>query len=103
MPNVEGRSLRDLLDAGPLPIAEAVRIACDVASALDFAHRRGIIHRDIKPENALLHEGVPMVTDFGIGKALGGVAGDNLTQAGMSVGTPAYMSPLGVPTPIFVS
>ncbi len=93
MPNVEGRSLRDLLDAGPLAISDAVRIACDVASALDFAHRRGVVHRDIKPENVLLHEGVPMVTDFGIGKALGGVVGDTLTQAGMSVGTPAYMSP----------
>jgi serine/threonine-protein kinase len=93
MPTVEGRSLRDMLDAGPLPIADAVRIACDVASALDFAHRRGVVHRDIKPENVLLHEGVPMVTDFGIGKALGGVLSDNLTQAGMSLGTPAYMSP----------
>jgi serine/threonine-protein kinase len=93
MPNVDGRSLRDSLNGGPLPIGDAIRIAADIASALDFAHRHGVVHRDIKPENVLLHEGVPMVTDFGIGKALGGVVGDTLTQAGMSVGTPAYMSP----------
>ena len=94
MPKVEGRSLRDRLDAeGPLPVAEAVAIACEVAGALDHAHRHGVIHRDIKPENIMLQDGHALVTDFGIGKALSEVRGESLTQAGMGIGTPAYMSP----------
>ena len=93
MPNVEGQSLRDRLDAErQLPIAEAVRIACEIAAALDHAHHHGIVHRDIKPENVLLQGGHALVADFGIGKALSETNGQG-TQAGVSVGTPAYMSP----------
>ena len=94
MPNVEGHSLRDrLANERLLPIAEAVRIASEVARALDYAHRQGVVHRDIKPENIMLQDGQALVADFGIGKALSAIDGHSLTQAGMSVGTPAYMSP----------
>ena len=94
MPNVEGASLRDRLDqTKQLPVDEAVRIASEVAGALDYAHRHGVVHRDIKPENIMLHDGHAMVADFGIGKALSAGEGQSLTQTGMSVGTPAYMSP----------
>jgi serine/threonine-protein kinase len=100
MPNVEGQSLRDRLDVErQLPIADAVRIACEIASALDYAHRHGIVHRDIKPENVMLHDGHVLVADFGIGKALAASADQRshrakaLTEAGVSIGTPAYMSP----------
>ncbi|HEX5385531.1 MAG TPA: protein kinase [Gemmatimonadales bacterium] len=94
MPFVEGESLRDRLHgATPLPVEEAVRIARDVAAALDYAHRHGVVHRDIKPENVMLHEGEAMVTDFGIAKAVSAAGGENLTQTGLAVGTPAYMSP----------
>jgi serine/threonine-protein kinase len=94
MPRVAGRSLRDRLDdAKQLPVDEAVRIASEVAGALDYAHRHGVVHRDIKPENIMLQDGHALVADFGIGKALSTVAGEAVTQVGMSVGTPAYMSP----------
>jgi serine/threonine-protein kinase len=94
MPNVQGQSLRDRLEAeGPLPVADAVRIAAEVAGALDHAHRHQVVHRDIKPENIMLQDGHALVADFGIGKAVSEAEGDTLTQAGMSVGTPAYMSP----------
>ena len=94
MPLVSGESLRDRLDRERrLPVADAVRIAAEVAAALDHAHRHGIVHRDIKPENILLQDGHAVVADFGIGKALSAAADDGVTQAGMSVGTPAYMSP----------
>src|SRR5690348_8386636 len=94
MPRVEGESLRDRLLRSPhLPVNEAVHIAVEVADALDYAHRHGVVHRDIKPENIMLQDGHALVADFGIGKALSDVAGDALTQVGMSVGTPAYMSP----------
>ena len=94
MPNVDGASLRDRLDqTNQLPIEEAVRIATEVAGALDYAHRHGVVHRDIKPENIMLHEGHALVADFGIGKALSAGEGPAITQTGMSVGTPAYMSP----------
>ena len=92
MPNMEGRSVRERLDREKqLPLEEALKITREVASALDYAHRHQVVHRDIKPENILLHEGAAMVADFGIGKALSG--GASITQTGMSVGTPAYMSP----------
>jgi eukaryotic-like serine/threonine-protein kinase len=94
MPAVDGKSLRELLAETPqLQIADAVRICKEVASALQYAHRNGIVHRDIKPENILLHDGHALVADFGIGKALSEADGTGFTQVGMSVGTPAYMSP----------
>ncbi len=94
MPNVEGHSLRDRLDRDRLlPVDEAVHIAKEVAGALDYAHRHEVLHRDIKPENIMLQDGHALVADFGIGKALSGSAGETATQVGVSVGTPAYMSP----------
>src|SRR5260221_9419309 len=93
MPYVEGESLRERLDREKqLPIDEAVHHARSIASALDYAHRQNIIHRHIKPENVMLYEGEAMVMDFGIAKAVS-IAGDTLTQTGMMVGTPAYVSP----------
>jgi eukaryotic-like serine/threonine-protein kinase len=74
-------------------VDEAVRIGCQVAVALDYAHRQGVIHRDIKPENIMLHEGEAMVTDFGVALAVREAAGERLTESGLSVGTPQYMSP----------
>jgi TolB-like protein/Flp pilus assembly protein TadD len=94
MPFVEGESLRDRLRREKqLPVDEALRIAREAADALDYAHRHGVIHRDIKPENILLTEGHALVADFGIGKALGGASEAQLTETGLTVGTPAYMSP----------
>ena len=94
LPYVRGESLRDkLMREKQLPIDEAVRIATQVASALDYAHRQGVIHRDIKPENILLHEGEAVVADFGIALAVQETGGKRLTQSGMSLGTPLYMSP----------
>ena len=94
MPYVEGESLRQRLERGkPLPVEEAVHIARGVAAALDYAHRQQVVHRDIKPENVMLHEGEPLVTDFGIAKAVTAAAAQSLTQTGTAVGTPAYMSP----------
>jgi serine/threonine-protein kinase len=93
MPYVEGESLRDRLTREKqLPISDAVRIATEVAGALDYAHRHGIIHRDIKPENILLHDGRALVADFGIALAASS-AGGRMTETGMSLGTPTYMSP----------
>ncbi|MEO6056545.1 MAG: protein kinase [Gemmatimonadales bacterium] len=94
MPVVDGESLRQrLLREGQLPVDEAVRIAHTAADALEFAHANGIVHRDIKPENILLFAGEPMVADFGIALALDRVGQERLTQTGLSLGTPAYMSP----------
>ena len=94
MPYVEGESLRArLAREKQLPIEEAVRIATAVASALDYAHRHGVIHRDLKPENILLHEGQPLVADFGIALAVSKAGGNRITQTGLSLGTPQYMSP----------
>jgi serine/threonine protein kinase len=94
MPFVEGESLRDRLSREKqLPVPDAVRIATEVASALDYAHRHGVIHRDIKPENILLHDGSALVADFGIALAASKAGGTRITETGMSVGTPHYMSP----------
>jgi Tol biopolymer transport system component/tRNA A-37 threonylcarbamoyl transferase component Bud32 len=94
MPFVEGESLRDRLNREKqLPIPDAVRIAGEVASALDYAHRHGVIHRDIKPENILLHDGQALVADFGIALAVTAAGGTRLTETGLSLGTPYYMSP----------
>ena len=95
MPYVEGESLRARLNSdGQLALKEALRIAREAAQALNYAHQHQIIHRDIKPENILLTgDGSTLVADFGIARAIGGDAGEALTQTGLSVGTPAYMSP----------
>ena len=94
MPYVEGESLRERLDRQKqLPVEEAVHHTSAIASALDYAHRQGIIHRDIKPENVMLYEGEAMVMDFGIAKALSAAGSDTLTQTGVMIGTPAYVSP----------
>jgi serine/threonine protein kinase/tetratricopeptide (TPR) repeat protein len=94
MPFVEGQTLRDLLDRErQLPLEDALRIVGSVADALSYAHGRGVIHRDIKPENILLENGHAVVADFGIAHAVSESGGDNLTRAGMVLGTPLYMSP----------
>jgi hypothetical protein len=95
MPYIEGESLRDrLVREKQLPVADAVRIATEVAGALDYAHRHDVIHRDIKPENILLHEGRALVADFGIALAASrSDGGSRMTETGMSLGTPHYMSP----------
>ena len=96
MPFVSGESLRDRLRREPegrIPIAEATRIGAEIADALDFAHRHGVIHRDIKPENILLEDGHAVVADFGVARALRLAESPTLTETGVSIGTPAYMSP----------
>ncbi|MDH4133021.1 MAG: serine/threonine protein kinase, partial [Gemmatimonadota bacterium] len=94
MPFIDGETLRSKLDRETqLGIDEAVSITTAVADALDYAHRHNVIHRDIKPENILLHDGRPMVADFGIALALSAAAGGRMTETGMSLGTPHYMSP----------
>jgi len=94
MPYVEGETVRDRISREKqLPVADAVRIAGEVASALDYAHRHNVIHRDIKPENILLHDGRALVADFGIALAASNAGGTRMTETGMSLGTPHYMSP----------
>jgi len=95
MPYVQGESLRDRLRREKqLPVEDAVRIAHEVADALDYAHRQGVIHRDIKPENILLHDGRALVADFGIALAAArSDGGTRMTETGMSLGTPHYMAP----------
>ena len=94
MPYVEGESLRDRLTREKqLPVEDALRIVREAALALEYAHQHGVVHRDIKPENILLtSDGSTLVADFGIARAIGG-GGESLTETGMAVGTPAYMSP----------
>jgi len=94
MPYVKGQSLRHRLHREkPLPIEEAIAVTRDAALALGHAHAQGVIHRDVKPENILLYEGEAMVADFGIALAVSGTAGQRLTERGVWVGTPEYMSP----------
>ncbi len=94
MPYVDGETLRQrLIREGPLPVAEALRLVRETGEALHYAHGEGLIHRDVKPENVLLSQGHALVADFGIARAAGVAAGDRLTQTGLSMGTPAYMSP----------
>jgi eukaryotic-like serine/threonine-protein kinase len=94
MPYIEGETIREKLNReGQFGIDEAVKITTEVADALDYAHRHGVIHRDIKPENILLHDGRPMVMDFGIALAVSAAAGGRMTETGLSLGTPHYMSP----------
>ena len=94
MPFIEGETLRDRLEREKqLPVDEAIRIATDVAEALHSAHKQGVIHRDVKPANILLSEGRPLVADFGIALAVSAAGGGRLTETGLSMGTPYYMSP----------
>jgi len=94
MPFVQGETLRArLARERQLPVDESVRLAREVASALDYAHRQGVIHRDVKPENILLHDGSALVADFGISLAVSAAGGPRMTQTGLSLGTPQYMSP----------
>ncbi|MDH5644279.1 MAG: serine/threonine protein kinase [Gemmatimonadota bacterium] len=94
MPFLPDGSLRQvLIKEGSLLEEQALPIACEVAEALDYAHRQGVIHRDIKPENILLSNGHALVADFGIAKALGKIAETRLTRSGIALGTPGYMSP----------
>lgn len=94
MPYVEGETLRARLQRETqLPVADAVRLATEVAGALEYAHRHGVVHRDIKPENILLQDGTALVADFGIALAVQEAGAERMTQTGMSLGTPAYMSP----------
>jgi serine/threonine-protein kinase len=94
MPYIEGETLRERLERErQLPVPEAIGIAVSLAGALDHAHRKGVIHRDIKPANILLQDGQPILADFGIALAVGSAGGARLTETGLSVGTPYYMSP----------
>ena len=94
MPYLAGETLRQRLEReGRLPVATAVRVGRDVARALDYAHRNGVIHRDIKPENILLEDDQAVVADFGIATAMESADSERLTEIGLAIGTPAYMSP----------
>jgi serine/threonine-protein kinase len=94
MPHVEGESLRErLLREKQLPLDDALRITHEVAGALDYAHGQGVLHRDIKPENILISRGHAVVADFGIARAIRGAVGTTLTETGLTLGTPLYMSP----------
>jgi len=94
MPYIEGESLRDRIDRdGKLPLDELVRLTENIAAALTHAHQHGIVHRDVKPENIMLTGGTAVVTDFGIARAVNVAGGTRLTETGVAIGTPAYMSP----------
>ncbi len=94
MPYVEGESLRDKLSREKqLGVDDAIAISRSVAAGLDYAHRQGVIHRDIKPENILIHDGQALIADFGIALAVSHAGGNRLTETGLSIGTPHYMSP----------
>jgi Tol biopolymer transport system component/tRNA A-37 threonylcarbamoyl transferase component Bud32 len=94
MPFVDGETLRDrLVRERQLPVADAIALAREIADALEYAHRQGVVHRDVKPENILLADGHALVADFGIARAASRTGGDRLTQTGISLGTPSYMSP----------
>src|SRR5712691_6680078 len=94
MPYIEGESLRDRLEReSQLPLEDALRITREVASALSYAHSHDVVHRDIKPENILLSGGEAVVADFGIARAITQAAGSKLTETGIAIGTPGYMSP----------
>src|SRR5687768_6152007 len=94
IPFVQGESLRARLDREKqLPVDETVRITTAIAGALDYAHRHKVIHRDLKPENILMQEGQPLIADFGIALAVSKAGGERITQTGLSLGTPQYMSP----------
>ncbi|MGH7497263.1 MAG: serine/threonine-protein kinase [Gemmatimonadales bacterium] len=94
MPYVEGGSLRAWLEReAQLPVELALRLTCQVADALEYAHSRGVVHRDIKPENILLESGEAVIADYGLALAISAAGGDRLTESGLALGTPAYMSP----------
>jgi eukaryotic-like serine/threonine-protein kinase len=94
MPYVPGESLRQRVErVKQLPVDEALRVASELADAIGYAHRQGILHRDIKPANILFEAGHAVVTDFGIARAITEAGGEDLTRTGLSVGTPGYMSP----------
>ncbi len=94
MPYIEGESLRDRLNREKqLPLGDALQFAREVADALSYAHSHGVVHRDIKPENILLEAGHAVIADFGIARAVTAAGGEHLTETGVSIGTPQYMSP----------
>ena len=94
MPNIQGRTLRDEMDVlRQLPVDDAIRIAREIAGALDHAHRSGVLHRDLRPENLMLEDGRVIVSDFGVGNAFAAIAGKGITRAGISIASPAYASP----------
>ncbi|HXV18009.1 MAG TPA: serine/threonine-protein kinase, partial [Gemmatimonadaceae bacterium] len=94
MPHISGETLREkIAREKQLSPAETVRLTRTLASALDFAHRHGVVHRDIKPENVMMFEGEPLILDFGIAKAISAAGGESLTRTGVAIGTPAYLSP----------
>ena len=94
MPHISGETLREkIAREKQLSPAETVRLTRTLASALDFAHRHGVVHRDMKPENVMMFEGEPLILDFGIAKAISAAGGESLTRTGVAIGTPAYLSP----------